>query len=109
MSDKIEVPMIEVMVRRDANTITTVAVPPYELTMLRQMFGKENVNGDRVVGHIEVAPDQEAERLSAKYGAGKVVKVYGDDSGERLRELVEKAAAAHQAESAPKARAAAAK
>ena len=47
-----------------------------------------------VVGHIEVAPDQEAERLSAKYGAGKVVKVYGDDSGERLRELVEKAAAA---------------
>jgi len=109
MSDKIEVPMIEVMVRRDANTITTVAVPPYELTMLRQMFGKENVTGDTVVGHIEVAPDQEAERLSAKYGPGKVIKVYGDDGGERLRELVEKAASSHQAESAPKARAAAAK
>jgi len=37
---KIEVQMVEVMVRRDANTITAVAVPPYELTLLRQMFGK---------------------------------------------------------------------
>ena len=109
MSDKIEVPVVEVMVRRDANTITAVAVPPYELTMLRQMFGKENVSGDTVVGRIEVVAEQEAERLSAKYGPGKVIKVYGDDGGERLRELVEKAASSHQAESAPKARAAAAK
>lgn len=109
MSDKIEVPVVEVMVRRDANTITAVAVPPYELTMLRQMFGKENVTGDTVVGCIEVVAEQEAERLSAKYGPGKVIKVYGDDGGERLRELVEKAASSHQAESAPKARAAAAK
>lgn len=89
---KINVPMMEVMVRRDANTITPVAVPPYELTMLRQMFGKENVNGDKVAGHIEVDPASEFERLSAKYGAQKVIKVYGDDGGERLAELVEKAA-----------------
>jgi hypothetical protein len=97
---KINVPMVEVSVRRDANTITSVAVPPYELTMLRQMFGKENVNGDKVVGHIEVEADQEYERLSAKYGAQKVVKVYGDDGGERLKEMVEKAAA--KPEPAPK-------
>ena len=88
----INVPMVEVMVRRDANTITPVAVPPYELTMLRQMFGKENVNGDKTVGQMEVDPAAEFERLSAKYGAQKVVKVYGDDGGERLAELVEKAA-----------------
>lgn len=89
---KINVPMVEVMVRRDANTITPVAVPPYELTMLRTMFGKENVNGDKTVGHMEVEAEGEFERLSAKYGAQKVVKVYGDDGGERLIELVEKAA-----------------
>lgn len=89
---KTNVPMVEVTVRRDAYTITAVAVPPYELTMLRQMFGKENVNGDKVVGHIEVEADQEFERLSAKYGAQKVVKVYGDDGGERLAEMVEKVA-----------------
>lgn len=89
---KINVPMVEVMVRRDANTITPVAVPPYELTMLRQMFGKENVNGDKTVGQMEVDAAGEFERLSAKYGAQKVVKVYGDDGGERLTELVEKAA-----------------
>ena len=98
---KINVPMVEVMVRRDANTITAVQVPPYELTMLRQMFGKENVNGDKVVASIEVEADQEFERLSAKYGAQKVVKVYGDDGGERLAEMVEKAAV--KAEAKPKA------
>ena len=88
---KINVPLVQVMVRRDANTITPVTVPPYELTMLRQMFGKENVNGDTVVGNLEVVPADEFDRLSAKYGAQKVVKVYGDDGGERLAELVEKA------------------
>ena len=99
---KINVPMVEVMVRRDANTITAVQVPPYELTMLRQMFGKENVNGDKVVGSIEVEADQEFERLSAKYGAQKVVKVYGDDGGERLAEMVEKAAVKAEAKKSPK-------
>jgi len=89
---KINVPMVSVTVRRDANTITPVAVPVYELTMLRQMFGKENVNGDEKVGHIEVDAASEFERLCAKYGAQKVMKVYGDDGGERLAELVEKAA-----------------
>lgn len=87
------VPLVEVMLRRDAHTIAPVTVPPYELTMLRQMFGKENVNGDKTVGQIEVDPAGEFERLSAKYGQAKVVKVYGDDGGERLTELVEKAAA----------------
>jgi hypothetical protein len=90
---KINVPLVEVMVRRDAHTITPVAVPPYELTMLRQMFGRENVSGDTVVAHMEVDVEQEHERLSAKYGPQKVVKVYGDDGGERLKEMVEKAAA----------------
>jgi hypothetical protein len=89
---KINVPLVEVMVRRDANTITPVTVPPYELTMLRQMFGKENVNGDKTVATLEVDAAGEFERLSAKYGAQKVIKVYGDDGGERLTELVEKSA-----------------
>lgn len=88
---KIKVPMVEATVRRDANTIVTVAVPPYELTMMRQMFGKENVTEGKAVGEIEVEPANEHERLSAKYGAQKVVKVYGDDGGERLAELAAKA------------------
>lgn len=90
---KVNVPLVQVMVRRDANTINKVNVPPYELTMLRQMFGKENVHSEKQVGHIEVDTANEFERLGAKYGVNKVVKVYGDDGGERLAELVEKAAA----------------
>lgn len=86
------VPLIQVTIRRDANTITPVTVPPYELTILRNMFGKENVTEGEQVGTFEVEAAGEHERLSAKYGQGKVVKVYGDDEGERLAELVEKSA-----------------
>lgn len=89
---KLTVPLIQVTVRRDANTITPVTVAPYELTILRNMFGKENITEGDQVDVIEVDADGEFERLCAKYGAEKCVKVYGDDDGERLAELVEKAA-----------------
>ena len=89
---QVTVPLIQVTIRRDANTITPVTVPPYEMTILRNMFGKENVTEGEVVGEIEVNPAGEHERLSAKYGFEKVAKVYGDDDGERLSEQVEKAA-----------------
>lgn len=88
----ITVPVIEATIRRDANTITPTHVPPYELTLLRQMFGKENVVEGETVTTIEVDAEGEHERLAAKYGFEKVAKVYGDDEGARLAELVEKAA-----------------
>jgi hypothetical protein len=88
---KINVPLLSVTIRRDANTITPVTVPPYELTMLRQIFGKENVTEGEQVGVYQADPKGEYERLSAKYGQGKVSKVYGDDEGDRLSELVERA------------------
>lgn len=91
---QVNVPLIQVTIRRDANTITPVTVPPHEMTILRNMFGKENVTEGEVVGEIEVNPAGEHERLSAKYGFEKVAKVYGDDDGERLTELVEKAVGA---------------
>lgn len=91
---QVNVPLIQVTIRRDANTITPVTVPPYEMTILRNMFGKENVTEGEVVGEIEVNAAGEHERLSAKYGFEKVAKVYGDDDGERLTELVEKAVGA---------------
>lgn len=99
---RINVPLIEVTIRRDANTITPVTVAPYELTMLRNMFGKENVTEGDVVGQVEVDAQGEHERLAAKYGHEKVTKVYGDDEGERLSELVEKAAVKAKAVKADK-------
>ncbi|MBX9959477.1 MAG: hypothetical protein K2Y15_05015 [Burkholderiaceae bacterium] len=99
---KTNVPLLNVTIRRDANTITPVTVPPYELSLLRQMFGKENVTEGDQAGVIEVDASTEHERLSAKYGAAKVSKVYGDDEGERLKELVEKAAVKVKAEKTEK-------
>lgn len=86
------VPLLLVTVRRDANTITPVTVPPHELTILRSIFGKENVQEGECVGEVELESTEEHGRLSAKYGAARVAKIYGDDDGERLTEQVEKSA-----------------
>lgn len=91
MKTTLLVALLLVTIRRDANTITPITVPAHELPMLRNMHGKENVTqADEPVGTVEVDPAGEYERLSAKYGAGKVAKVYGDDDGLRLSEMVEK-------------------
>jgi hypothetical protein len=87
---KTHVPLLSVTVRRDANTITPVTVPPHEMTILRSIFGKENVQEVEQVGTVELTGSEEHARLSAKYGAQRVAKIYGDDDGERLAELVEK-------------------
>lgn len=92
MSKTLIIPLIAITIRRDAMTITPVTVPPYECMVLRNIFGKENVTGDEQVGTVEIAPEVEYERLSAKYGPEVVAKVYGEDEGARLEELVEKAA-----------------
>ena len=91
MKSTLLVALLAITIRRDANTITTVTAPMHELPMLRNMHGKENVTvKDEPAGTVEVSPAGEYERLSAKYGAGKVAKVYGDDDGVRLAEMVEK-------------------
>jgi hypothetical protein len=87
---KINVPLILVSVRRDANTITPVTVPPHELTILRSIFGKENVQEVEQAGAVEIDATEEHNRLSAKYGSQRVAKIYGDDGGDRLVELVER-------------------
>jgi len=86
----VNVPLINVTIRRDANTITPVTIPPYEMIVLRKLFGKENVSEGDAAGVISIDGDGEFERLSAKYGSDVVANVYGDDEGARLAELVEK-------------------
>lgn len=89
----IKVAIKNVTVRRDAFSIIPVTVPAYEVSILRAQFGKENVQDTGPSGaFVEVVPGNEYERLSSKYGEGKVVKVFGDDGGARLEELVAKEA-----------------
>jgi hypothetical protein len=92
---KVTIPLIQVLIRRDANTITPTAVPAYELPLLRVMFGKEHITDITSAdgaGQIEVESTDEQRRLAAKYGFQKIIKTFGDDEGERLTELVERAA-----------------
>lgn len=88
---KINVELHSVTVRRDAQTITPVTVPEYEIPVLRNLFGKENIAVNEVVRLIEIEPEGEYERLCAKYGFELIAKIFGEDDGLRLTELVVKA------------------
>lgn len=81
------VPLYSILIRRDAHTTTPVTIPEYELPILQDIFGAENVHnaeGRRVdekgpgkaIGQFR-ASDDEYERFCAKYGAERVEQVYG--------------------------------
>lgn len=88
MTEKVTVPRIDVTIRRDAHTTTATQCMPYELHILRHQHGKENVIEVGATDPIEVAPEAEYERLLGKYGPENVIKVYGEDEGLRLAEMV---------------------
>ncbi|MBT8534841.1 hypothetical protein G6725_02315 [Polynucleobacter paneuropaeus] len=80
---------VEAVVRRDAFTTIHVYVPPYETNILRNLFGRENVTVFERPSKTMITPEQEYDRLCAKYGHEVVAKVFGEDDGDRLMEIVE--------------------
>ena len=80
---------VEEVVRRDAFTTIHVHVPPYETNILRNLFGRENVTVFERPSKTTITPEQEYDRLCAKYGHEVVAKVFGEDDGDRLMEIVE--------------------
>jgi hypothetical protein len=66
-----------------------VYVPPYETNILRNLFGRENVTVFERPSKTTITPEQEYDRLCAKYGHEVVAKVFGEDDGDRLMEIVE--------------------
>ena len=80
---------VEAIVRRDAFTTIHVHVPPYETNILRNLFGRENVTVFERPSKTTITPEQEYDRLCAKYGHEVVAKVFGEDDGERLMEIVQ--------------------
>ena len=80
---------VEAVVRRDAFTTIHVHVPPYETNILRNLFGRENVTVFERPNQTTITPEQEYDRLCAKYGHEVVAKVFGEDDGDRLMEIVE--------------------
>lgn len=80
---------VEAVVRRDAFTTIHVHVPPYETNILRNLFGRENVTVFERSLKTTITPEQEYDRLCAKYGHEVVAKVFGEDDGDRLMEIVE--------------------
>jgi len=80
---------VEAVVRRDAFTTIHVHVPPYETNILRNLFGRENVTVFERSSKTTITPEQEYDRLCAKYRHEVVAKVFGEDDGDRLMEIVE--------------------
>ena len=80
-------PLYAIRIRRDAHTITPVTVPEYELPLLQEIFGVENVqNADgktadenglgKPVGEFTPSCDEYG-RFCAKYGTDRVETVWG--------------------------------
>ncbi len=91
-------PLYEILIRRDAHTITPVTIPEYELPIVQELFGTENVqNADRVradeagigspVGSFK-ASDDEYERFCVKYGIELVEMVYGKKGSKALEKAM---------------------
>jgi hypothetical protein len=115
-----KVRVFSVMVRRDAQTITPVTVPEYEIAVLQTIFGEESIlNADsklikeaglgEPVGELPLGEDEHV-RLARKYGAGEdgktfVEKVFGTKAGKGLdravAECVVKEAAEGEEDEAP--------
>lgn len=93
--------LYSIYVRRDAHTTTPVTVPEYELPLLQEIFGIENVHnadGKRIdeqgigpaVGQYSPSGD-EYERFCVKYGVDIVEQVFGKKSAQALQKAVSEA------------------
>ncbi|WP_174525321.1 hypothetical protein [Herbaspirillum chlorophenolicum] len=98
--------VIHAKVRRDPHTTTPVTVRAHEVAILQSLFGQENVHThdgkvldvknlrpEDVAGKHPM-PEDEYERLSAKYGGDEkgsyVEQVYGKKAGGGLDTAIEK-------------------
>ena len=91
-------PLFEIRIRRDAHTITPVTVPEYEVPVLQELFGVENVQnaeGKRAdengIGSPVAsfkASDDEYERFCVKYGVELVELVYGKKGSKALEKAM---------------------
>ncbi len=105
------IPLYQILIRRDANTITPVTVPEYEVPLLQELFGTENVHNSERIRVDEVGPgspigsikasDDEYERCSAKYGVELVEQVFGKKSSQTLQKAVIEATQATQKKPKP--------
>lgn len=91
-------PIYQALIRRDAHTTTPVTIPEYEVPILQEMFGTENVHNAEGKRIDEVgigtpvsefrSSDDEYLRLSAKYGSERVEEVYGKKATKALADAI---------------------
>lgn len=81
-----KVKTIAILVTRDAMTILPSEIPEYELPIAQSVFGSDNVE---VVGPsvnlIDVQPEEEANRLAAKWGEQRVVDALGPQFAAQIK------------------------
>lgn len=80
-----------VSIRRDAQTTTPVTIPLYEVPILQEIFGAENVSVGAVAREDWNASADEFDRLSRKYGEETVEAVFGKRATGGLENAIERA------------------
>lgn len=94
-------PLYQVQIRRDAHTYTPVSVPQYEIPILQNIFGIENVHNaegklieekglGNPVGEYQPTEDEYA-RLCSKYGGERIEKVFGVQATGALQKAIKEA------------------
>lgn len=74
------VPIVALLVARDAMTRLPVTVPVHEVEIVKLIFGEDNVQvTDEAADKTELDPSTEGERLANKYGTEPVIRIYGEN------------------------------
>jgi hypothetical protein len=81
---------VSLHIKRDAMTTIPVDVPAHEVSILRNIHGKENLYPQDGENVIEIAVGEEFQRLCNKYGFDAVAAVYGEAGEDKVAEACEK-------------------
>lgn len=83
-----KVKTVALLITRDAMTILPSEVPEYELPIARHVFGDDNVEVVErdAPAFVEIeSPDDEPQRLAAKWGQGRVEEALGPQFASQIR------------------------
>lgn len=85
-----QVQFYEFSIARDTTTVIFLKAPKYEAAVLANIFGKERVKNEGDGPVVDVAPEDEVQRMANKYGAGTLYEFFGADYENAIIGMIEK-------------------
>lgn len=99
-----QVQFYEFSIARDTTTVIFLKAPKYEAAVLANIFGKERVKNEGDGPVVDVAPEDEVQRMANKYSAGTLFELFGADYEARIIDMIEKCQIAEEEKAPAKAK-----